>query len=107
MFVGVRNRKLDSKGTDNRTVEWTTGLKVKYGPLQVRLDPAVQLGYQNPKDDGQKPLPPFKLSGRKIEKRKGDRRGSEAHPSWSLKHFKARLNHLLRDDPALIPGGWK
>lgn len=31
MLVGVRNRKLDSKGTDNRTVEWIYGLKVKYG----------------------------------------------------------------------------
>ena len=31
MLVGVRNRKLDSKGTNNRTVEWIYGLKVKDG----------------------------------------------------------------------------
>ncbi|KAI4569790.1 hypothetical protein MJT46_007084 [Ovis ammon polii x Ovis aries] len=35
MLVGVRNRKLDSKGTDNRTVEWIYGLKVKYGRCRI------------------------------------------------------------------------
>ncbi|MXQ91096.1 hypothetical protein E5288_WYG005595 [Bos mutus] len=29
MLVGVRNRKLDSRGTNNRTVEWIYELKVK------------------------------------------------------------------------------
>lgn len=50
--------------------------------LQVRLDPAVQLGYQNPKDDGQKPLPSFKLSGREIEKK--ERREREREGGTSL-----------------------
>lgn len=50
--------------------------------LQVRLDPAVQLGYQNPKDDGQKPLPSFKLSGRETEKK--ERREREREGGTSL-----------------------
>lgn len=29
MLVGVRNRKLGSRGTNNRTVEWIYELKVK------------------------------------------------------------------------------
>lgn len=49
MLVSMRNRKLDSNGTNNGTMEWTYVPKSKDRQLQVKLDSATQPGHPDPK----------------------------------------------------------